>query len=113
MSRFLIDVNLPRRFHLWATGDFEFAHDHDPSWSDAQLWDYARANDLSIVTVDSDFHDRTLVSQTGPKVIHLLLNNLRLRDWHPLMTKIWPTIRTLSQDHRLVVVYRDRIDVVL
>ena len=34
----------------------------------------------------------------------LRLRNMRIRDWHPLVTAIWPRIVTL--------VYRDRIDVI-
>lgn len=110
MQGFLIDVNLPRRFHLWASGDFTFAHDFDPSWSDAALWDHALAHDLVIVTVDTDFYDLALVAPTCPKIIHFKLYNLRLRDWHPLVTRLWPQAVGLIAMHRMVIVYRDRVD---
>ena len=81
MACFLIDVNLPRRFPLWATADFLFVRDFDQSSPDDAIWKYALANDLVIVTVDSDFHDRALVSSVSPKIVHLKLYNLRLKEW--------------------------------
>ena len=110
MSRFIIDANLPRRFHLWATADFVFAKDFDLSWSDGAIWDHALANDLVIVTIDSDFHDRMLIDERCPRIVHFKLHNLRLREWHPLVTRIWPQIVALVETHRYVAVYRDRID---
>lgn len=110
MPRFIIDVNLPHRFHHWATADFVFAKDFDVSWPDDAIWDYAFANDLVIVTVDTDFYDRALVAKTGPKIIHFKLYNLRLKDWHPLVSRVWPQVVTLVDTHRMVIVYRDRID---
>ncbi len=110
MARFIIDVNLPRRFHLWATADFVFAKDFDQSWPDDAIWDHALANDLVIVTVDTDFFDRALVGTMCPKIIHFKLYNLSLKDWHPLVTRVWPKIVTLIDMHRMVIVYRDRID---
>ena len=110
VPRFLIDVNLPRRFHLWATADFVFAKDIDQSWPDDAIWTYALAHDLVIVTVDTDFYDRALVATVCPKIVHFKLYNLRLREWHPLVTRVWPQIVVLVATHRMVIVYRDRID---
>ena len=110
MPRFLIDVNLPRHFHLWTTSDYMFARDFDQSWPDDAIWTHALVNDFVIVTVDTDFYDRALVATTCPKIIHFKLFNLRLRDWHPLVTRVWPQIEELIAHHRMVIVYRDRID---
>lgn len=112
MPKFLIDANLPRWFHLWAGEGFEFAHDDNPSRSDDDLWNYALANDLVIVTVDGDFHDRRILQDYGPKIIHFRLRNMRLRDWHPIVTAAWPKIAALIEHHRMVIVYADRIDAV-
>jgi predicted nuclease of predicted toxin-antitoxin system len=73
MPRFNIDVNLPRRFHLWATANFVFAKDIDPLWPDEAIWDHALENDLIIVTVDTDFYDRALISDICPKIVHFRL----------------------------------------
>lgn len=105
-------MNLPRRFHLWTGPGFEFAHDAEPSWSDDERWRYALANDVTIVTVDGGFHDRRILSDTGPRIIHFRLRNMRLREWHPFVSAAWPRIVALIEHHRMVIGYSDRIDAV-
>ena len=68
MARYLIDANLPRWFSLWSGGDCEFVHDLGADWSDTEIWEYASANSLTIVSKDADFSDRVLASAAGPKV---------------------------------------------
>lgn len=110
MARYLIDANLPRYFSLWSTGDFEFAHDMGPGVTDQQIWEQAGRHGLTIVTKDADFTDRILVSETGPKVIHLRIGNMRMRDLHSFLVRNWPGLTTLSASHRLVVVFLDRVE---
>jgi len=43
--------------------------------SDSEIWDFAKKNAYSIVTKDSDFHQRSLVYGAPPKVIWLKLKN--------------------------------------
>lgn len=85
MARFLIDVNLPYRSSLWAGDDFVHAKDLGERWSDSELWAYARSQDLVIVSKDADFSDRILVSQLPPRVVHIRLGNMKMRDFHRLM----------------------------
>jgi len=42
---------------------------------DPTVWDYAKDNDLIIVSKDSDMHDLSLVFGNPPKVIWLRLGN--------------------------------------
>jgi predicted nuclease of predicted toxin-antitoxin system len=112
MARFLIDVNLPYRFSLWAGDEFMFARDLGERWSDSEIWAYARAHDLIIVSKDADFSDRALVSRPPPKVIHIRFGNLRMRDFHGLIRRQWPEIVALITDYRLVTAYRDRIEAI-
>jgi predicted nuclease of predicted toxin-antitoxin system len=42
---------------------------------DIEVWNYARDNDLIIVSKDSDFHDRCLLYGAPPKVIWLRIGN--------------------------------------
>lgn len=110
MARYLIDANLPRYFALWHGPDFDFAHDMGPGTTDQAIWDHACRNALTIVTKDADFTDRLLVTQEGPKVIHLRIGNVKMRDMHEFLQRNWLSITTLSQSHRLVVVYLDRVE---
>lgn len=43
--------------------------------SDTQVWNYARNNGYTIVSKDSDFHQRSLVLSFPPKVIWVRLGN--------------------------------------
>jgi predicted nuclease of predicted toxin-antitoxin system len=111
VARYLIDANLPRWFSLWASGDCAFVHDLGADWSDTQIWDYAAANGLTIVTKDADFSDRAvLAGDAGPKVIHVRMGNLRIEELHQFLTAVWPDVCRTSDASRLVQVYRDRIE---
>lgn len=43
---------------------------------DIDIWNYARDNDYTIVTFDSDFYDLSLVNGWPPKIIWLRTGNL-------------------------------------
>ena len=110
MSRFLIDENLPVKVNVWRGSGFEFVTSSFQSESDDWIWNYARANDLTIVTKDSDFSYRILTSVPPPKVIHLRLGNVRLREFAEIMDRRWESIILLSETHKLVKVLPDRLE---
>lgn len=110
MARYLIDANLPRWFALWSGGDCEFVHDLGADWSDTEIWNHAAADGLTIVSKDADFSDRVLLNADGPKVIHIRVGNLTIRDLHRYLSTVWPDICRASDFNRLVQVYRDRIE---
>ncbi|MBX3245415.1 MAG: DUF5615 family PIN-like protein [Acidobacteria bacterium] len=110
MSRFLIDENLPVKVNVWRGSEFEFVTSSFQSESDDRIWDHAKANDLTIVTKDSDFSYRILASAPPPKVIHLRLGNVRLREFADIMEKRWKSIILLSKTHKLVNVLPDRLE---
>jgi predicted nuclease of predicted toxin-antitoxin system len=43
--------------------------------TDAEIWEYARANGFVIVTKDTDFRERSAVEGAPPKVIWLAVGN--------------------------------------
>lgn len=47
---------------------------------DAAVWDYAKDNGLVIVSKDEDFHQRSFLSGSPPKVVWLRLGNCTTRD---------------------------------
>lgn len=71
MQRFLIDVNLPRKFRVWHSENFIHQAVLNPFAADADIWEYAKKLDLTIVTKDSDFSGRVLLFGASPRVIHL------------------------------------------
>ncbi len=42
---------------------------------DLGIWEFAKANDFTIVTFDTDFYDMSLIKGTPPKIIWLRIGN--------------------------------------
>jgi hypothetical protein len=77
---------------------------------DSDLWDYARERGLVIVSKDADFSARILISTPPPWIVHLRFGNLRRRDFHTLLNRMWPHIEALLPKHKMIAVYADRIE---
>ena len=84
----------------------------EPHASDADLWEYAKVRNLVIVTKDTDFSDRMLVSEPPPWVVHLRFGNLRRGVFYAFLERLWPRVEGLLADNKLVHVYLDRIETV-
>lgn len=110
MPKFLIDVNLPYYFSLWKGEEFIHQKDIGDTWTDEQIWEYAKNQALTIVSKDSDFSDKVLLSEPPPKVIHIRLGNMRMREFFAVMSSIWEKVRKISEDYKLVQVFKDRIE---
>ncbi len=67
---------------------------------DITIWEYAKENDFTIVTFDSDFYDITLLRGTPPKIIWLRIGNLTT-------PKI---IETLEAKHLIIRDFIENID---
>jgi predicted nuclease of predicted toxin-antitoxin system len=67
MSKFLIDANRPRRLKFWQEDECEFVP--DPQWPDHLVWQYAKDNQLIIVTKDTDVEKLALT--VGSPIIYL------------------------------------------
>lgn len=109
MVECLIDVNLPKKIKIWSGKKFIHVFDLNDEWPDSKIWEYAKTNHLTIVTKDADFSDRIIVSEPPPKVVHMKIGNMRMREFHDFVSKYWKEIATASQDHKLINVYRNKI----
>ncbi len=110
MVRFLIDENLPYYFNLWNSKEFIHIIDLVNIKTDSDIWDYAKNNDLIIVTKDSDFSNKILYKSPPPKVIHIRFGNLRIQEFYKVLDKMWTDIEENIKTHKLVNVYKDRIE---
>ena len=110
MAHYVIDVNLPYRFSLWAGSDHIHVRDINDEWTDTEIWEYARSNKLTIVTKDADFSDRILLAEPPPRVIHVKLGNLTLRQLHAALHRVWEEVLTLSTQYKLIRIYDDRVE---
>ncbi|SEJ43434.1 Predicted nuclease, contains PIN domain, potential toxin-antitoxin system component [Dyadobacter sp. SG02] len=109
--RFLIDVNLPKYFSFFNSPEFEFVIDLNARWPDRDIWDYARENDLVIVSKDTDFYHRCLLEKQPVKVIHLRLGNLLLKDLHAFFHTNWELIIAHLQEARMIIATVEGIEV--
>ena len=112
MPKFLIDVNLPYHFSLWKGDEYIHQNDINDEWTDTQIWNYARANELTIISKDSDFSNRVIFHLPPPKVIHIRLGNLKMRDFFAAMNTVWEEVLELNKEHKLVTVFRDRLEAI-
>lgn len=110
MAKYLIDANLPYYFGLWNNPNFIHVKDLNDCWSDEVIWQYAFDNNLIIITKDADFSTKVLFKGAPPKVIHLKFGNLRIKEFHNLISKNWNDLETLILENSLINVYLDRIE---
>ncbi len=77
--KLLFDENLSHRLCTLLSREFPFpAHVRDfnlQSADDLTVWEFARLNDYTIVSKDSDFHQRSFVYGHPPKVVWLQAGN--------------------------------------
>jgi predicted nuclease of predicted toxin-antitoxin system len=115
MKGFVLDENLPVRFPSTAGLTVLHVRDLGSSLSDSEdseVWAYAKAQDLVIVTKDADFADRMMMSDPPPRVVHIRIGNKRLADFTAFVSRIWPKVVALIQSHKLVSVYSTRYEAV-
>jgi predicted nuclease of predicted toxin-antitoxin system len=110
MKGFLFDENLPARLRFSPKLPVVSASSLGARPSDSQIWEYARRNELVIVSKDADFSDRIITHSPPPWVVHLRFGNLRRNEFHALLARVWPQIETLLKTHKLVNVYSDRLE---
>ena len=110
MPKFLIDVNLPYYFSLWNSEDYIHQKDINDESKDEEIWEYAKIRNLTIVTKDSDFSNKILLRKPPPKVIHIRIGNMKMSAFSSIITQIWPSVKEISESHKLVQVFLDRIE---
>ena len=65
---------------------------------DTLVWDYAQNNGLTIVSKDSDMHQRSFVFGYPPKVIWVRLGNCSTSDVEQLMRRHFTAIKAFYED---------------
>ncbi|RIA55132.1 DUF5615 family PIN-like protein [Dichotomicrobium thermohalophilum] len=112
MAKYLIDANLPRKLKIWSTDQYLFVHDINPSWLDHEIRKFAHERDLTIVTKDADFSDFMFVGMPTPRIIHIRLGNMKFAELEAYLERVWGDVCRMSDEYRLVRLYRDRIEAV-
>ena len=110
MKKYLIDVNLPSRFSIWANEEYEHMIHINDELKDSEIWAYAKENNLTIVTKDTDFSDMIILSNPPPRVIHIKLGNMKMKEFHQLLSRIWSDVCIMSEEYKLIRVYSNKIE---
>jgi predicted nuclease of predicted toxin-antitoxin system len=110
--KFLIDVNLPYYFSLWNSKEFIHQFDLGDDWPDEKIWEYAKTNDLTIVTKDSDFSNRILLKLPPPKVVHIKFGNKKMKEFFNIINTSWPQVVELNKDFKLINIFEDRLEAI-
>ncbi len=110
MSQYLIDVNLPSRFSVWAGIEYEHVVNINDEWKDSDIWQYAKDKNLTIVTKDTDFSDMVMLNNPPPRVIHIKLGNMKMKEFHQKISGIWSDVCSMSKEYKLVRVYSNKIE---
>lgn len=110
MHTFVIDVNLPNGVPPFDNEQCIHVSEMNNCMPDNEIWDLAKKHGYTIISKDADFSNRILLVDPPPKVIHIRFGNLRLKDFIPLMTALWPEILEMHKDYKLVNVYKGWIE---
>jgi predicted nuclease of predicted toxin-antitoxin system len=110
MKGFLLDENLPSRLRFSPGLPLVAFSKVSRHPSDADIWHYARRHELVIVSKDADFSDRIIMQSPPPWVVHLRFGNLKRKEFHARLARVWPQVETLLKTHKLVNVHADRLE---
>ena len=78
--------------------------------TDVEIWQYAKLNDLVIITKDTDFYDRIILKGSPPKVIWIRLGNLKREVLEKRIQNEWKKIKNLIDKFSLIEIHPDRIE---
>ncbi len=108
--RFLVDVNLPKRFGPFNHPNFTHVADLDTRMTDTDIWHYAVRENLVILTKDTDFYYRSLQSPQRAKVEYFQLGNQTLRELRGWFDQYWADVLAQLETAWLVIAYPDRLE---
>ncbi len=107
--KYLVDVNLPKKFSYFKTVDFIHVVDINPCMTDRDIWDYALINNMVLLSKDADFYDLFLTKVNHPKVINFRFGNFTLNETHHYFQKFWPTIIDHLDTASFIIAHEDKI----
>jgi predicted nuclease of predicted toxin-antitoxin system len=101
--RLLFDHNLSPKLAERLSDLFpEFTHVHNlgmSTYSDLEIWNFAKVDDFFIVTKDSDFHELTILRGHPPKVIWMRRGNCSTDQIEKILRENAKTIKKI-QTHK-------------
>ncbi len=111
----LIDAQLPQSLCQWihAKGDLAThvaSLNGGTSLPDATPWSHAAQHQLVIISKDSDFFDRGILTGPPPQVVYIRVGNCSHRTLFALLDRFWLQMKNaLAQGAAVIEVSRERI----
>jgi predicted nuclease of predicted toxin-antitoxin system len=94
--KFVVDQQLPPALARWIERKgHEAAHVRELGMreaDDSDIWRFAVANALTIVTKDSDFGLRRLQATDGPPILWLRIGNTTIGEIFRILEGAWPSV---------------------
>ncbi len=102
MHKLLFDNNishriLPRIAKLFVDSTHVMIEGLDEA-SDLEVWEYAKTNNYTIVTKDSDFNDLVIFKRIPPKVIWLKIGNCKVIEIEQILKEYEQTIKVFLNE---------------
>ena len=113
MPKYLIDVNLPYYFSLWNSDNFIHQKDINDAATDDEIWNYAKQNELIIITKDKDFSLMQLMNGAPPKIIQIKFGNVKMKVFFEILSSCWNAVEKLIEKNNLVNIYKNKIEALL
>ena len=107
MHKLLFDNNishrvLPRIAKLFADSTHVMLEKLDEA-SDLEVWEFAKANNYTIVTKDSDFNDLVIFKGIPPKVIWLKIGNCKVVEIEKILKEYEQTIKVFLDEEESAI----------
>lgn len=109
---YLVDINLPKEFSFFQGGNFVFVLDISYSLSDSEIWSLALEKNYVILTRDKDFYYRAMQTKKSPKIVLFRLGNVKNHELTIYFKEHWEQIETYLQDHSLIVLWPNEMQIV-
>jgi len=66
--------------------------------TDFEIWDFAKTNEFTIITFDTDFYDISLIKGTPPKIVWLRIGNTSTKQLASSIRSNYDLIREFIQN---------------
>lgn len=111
MKGILLDENMPGRLKIPTDLPVIHVASLGESSTDREIWLYAKAHGLVILTKYADFSFMIATENPPPRVVHLRLGNMRLQDLKNHVQVWWPKLEKSLKWAKLIHLYSDRIEI--
>lgn len=110
MPVYILDENIPSTVPLWDNEEFIHVLDISNKFSDGDIWNYAIANNLIIVTKDVDFYNRYMSSSNSPKIIWFRTGNIKKKEFYKFIEQTWLEIEGMILSCSFIIVTEEKIE---